>query len=153
MVIENEEGTAKSEYLIYVQEFIDDVLKVIAKNDPPVFIAVFTIIIFFMLAYITYSLRGIVQYVCSMIENLFKYLHNIIIFKLYMKHKDKHISDNECKENDKKIDKKIEKNIIDLFQWKEKRQEQRDTPAFRSDSAFKKLSQRHRHKNDKKNGD
>lgn len=153
VVIENEEGTANSEELIKAIDFIDDAWKVLSKNDPPVLFVAF--IVFVVLSKmgenIIQLLNGIVQSVCFVIVNFFKYLHNIIIFKIYMKYKNKCINDNVHEKGiDEKIDKKIEKNVIDFFQWKEERQEQKDSPAFRSDSALKKPSKRHKNK---KNGD
>lgn len=156
VVIENEEGTANSEDLIKAIKFIDGAWKVLSKNDPPVLFVAF--IVFVVLSKmgenIIQLINGIVQSVCFVIVNSFKYLHNIIIFKIYMnymKYKNKCINDNVHEKGiDEKIDKKIEKNVIDFFQWKEERQEQTDSPAFRSDSALKKPSKRHKNK---KNGD
>lgn len=74
-----------------------------------------------------------------MIQNFWGDVHDIILVVIYMRYKDKRIDDDAFK----RINENIDENVINIFDWKEKQKKQKGTPAFRSDSAFKKRSKRH----------
>lgn len=136
VVIENEEGTAKSEY---IKGFLDALLEVL-KNDPPLLVAVCVTTLFLvMVMCMIFSISSVFKYFFLMLQNFLKYVHNIILVVIYMRHKGKRIDDNAFI----RIDENIDERIINIFDWKEERKEKKGTPAFRSDSAFKKRSKRH----------
>lgn len=136
VVIENEEGTAKSEYIKW---FLDALLEVL-KNDPPLLVAVcVTTLILVMVMCMIFSISSVFKYFFLMLQNFLKYIHNIILVVIYMRHKGKRIDDDALK----RINENIDERVINIFDLKEERKEQKDTPASRSDSAFKKRSQRH----------
>lgn len=136
VVIENEEETAKSEY---VKALFDALLEVL-KNDPPLLVAVcVTILILVFVVFVLCSISSVFKYFFLMIQNFWGDVHDIILVVIYMRYKDKRIDDDAFK----RINENIDENVINIFDWKEKQKKQKGTPAFRSDSAFKKRSKRH----------
>lgn len=136
VVIENEEGTAKGEYL---DKLLGALLNILT-NDPPLFVAVCIIIfILVIVACMIFSVSSVFRHFFLMLQNIFKYIHNIILVVIYMRYKGKRIDDDAFK----RINENIDEKVVNIFDWVEERKEQKETPVSRSNSAFKKWFQRH----------